>query len=102
MFHNEENYYVYWSYPQLPSASYGERPVDVVGQDEYTILPPKAFLWLMNLHQGYLVFKQGVICITEPYMPSRFAVQFGYDQLYVENPILVLGFDGSLLDRARP
>ena len=37
----------------------------------------------------------------EPYVPSRFARQFGYDQLYVGNPNLNLAFMGSLIDGAR-
>ena len=36
----------------------------------------------------------------EPYVPSRFARQFGYDQLYVGNPNN-LAFMGSLIDGAR-
>ena len=34
-------------------------------------------------------------------MPSRFARQFGYDQLYVDNPNPHLGHTGSLIDNAR-
>ena len=37
----------------------------------------------------------------EPYVLSRFAHQFGYDQLYVGNPNTCLAFMGSLIDGAR-
>lgn len=38
---------------------------------------------------------------TEPYMPSRFARQFGYDQLYVGNPNPDLHHRGNLLEASR-
>ena len=41
------------------------------------------------------------VCYLEPYTPSRFARQFGYDQLYVGNPNHHLGYAGSLSDGAR-
>jgi len=37
----------------------------------------------------------------EPYMPNRFARQFGYDQLYVGNPNAQLAFSGNLFEGAR-
>jgi len=39
--------------------------------------------------------------LSRAYIPSRFARQFGYDQLYVGNPNLRLAFMGSLIDGAR-
>jgi len=32
--------------------------------------------------------------LLEPYVPSRFARQFGYDQLYVGNPNINMAFIG--------
>src|SRR3954463_8775470 len=40
-------------------------------------------------------------CWIEPYTPSRFARQFGYDQLYVGNPNSELTVQGTLLEGAR-
>ena len=40
-------------------------------------------------------------CYSKPYVPSRFARQFKYDQLYVGNPNTNLAFIGSLIDGAR-
>ena len=45
--------------------------------------------------------RSGDTCYLEPYVPSRFARQFGYDQLYVGNPNSNLAFMGSLIDGAR-
>jgi len=39
--------------------------------------------------------------MIEPYMPSHFARQFGYDQLYVGNPNTGLYFSGNLFEGAR-
>jgi len=43
---------------------------------------------------------QGDSCTIEPYMPSRFARQFGYDQLYVGNPNAGFRFNGNLFEGA--
>src|SRR4051812_34650725 len=40
-------------------------------------------------------------CWIEPYTPSRFACQFGYDQLYVGNANPELSTQGTLLEGAR-
>ena len=50
---------------------------------------------------GYLIFRQGDSCTIEPYVPSHFARQFGYDQLYVGNPNTGLRFSGNLFEGAR-
>lgn len=41
------------------------------------------------------------MCEISSYNFSRFAKQFGYDQLYVGNPCQVLVHKGSLVDSAR-
>jgi len=55
----------------------------------------------MSIRPGYLIFRQGDTCMIEPYLPSRFARQFGYDQLYVGNPNTDLHFSGNPFDGAR-
>lgn len=57
--------------------------------------------WLMNIRIRYHVYRHRVHYVIDPYMPNRFARQFGYDQLYVSNTNHTLGFEGSLLDGAR-
>lgn len=59
------------------------------------------FLWLMNIRPGYMVLTLNNNIIIEPYMPSCFARQSCYDQLYVGNPNLGLQPGGRLLDTAR-
>ena len=59
------------------------------------------FEWLVRIRPSHLVYMSGDTCYLEPYVPSRFARQFGYDQLYVGNPNLDLAFMGSLIDGAR-
>jgi len=59
------------------------------------------FECLVSIRPSHLLYRSGDICYLEPYVPSRFARQFGYDQLYVGNPNLDLAFMGSLIDGAR-
>ena len=55
------------------------------------------FEWLVSIRPSHLLYRSGDTCYLEPYVPSRFARQFGYDQMYVGN----LAFMGSLIDGAR-
>ena len=41
------------------------------------------------------------MCYLKPYVPSHFALQFGYDKLYVSNSNTNLAFMGSLIDGAQ-
>lgn len=66
-----------------------------------TSLPREAFYWLLNIRLGYLVYVPGRTPVLEPYVPCRFARQFGYDQLYVGNPNSDLRCRGTLFDAAR-
>ncbi|ONK73034.1 uncharacterized protein A4U43_C04F26450 [Asparagus officinalis] len=50
---------------------------------------------------GYLTFRVRNQCFIEPYLPCRFARQFGYDQLYVGNPRQQLRTHGGLVDGLR-
>ena len=47
-----------------------------------------------------IVYRCGDICYLELYVPSHFACQFGYDELYIGNPNPYLAFMGSLIDGA--
>jgi len=86
---------------QIPGASYGDLLVDSAGPDDFTRLSQGAFWWLLNIRPGYMLFRQGTSCTIEPYMPNRFARQFGYDQLYIGNPNAYLAFEGNLFEGAR-
>src|SRR4051812_34416107 len=60
----------------------------------------RPFTWLLNVRPGYHLFRREMECWIEPYTPSRFARQFGYDQLYVGNPNSDLAARGTLLEGA--
>jgi len=87
-------------FPDIHDASYEDKFADLVGLDGFTRLPSDIFWWLINIRPGYLVFRQGNSDTVEPYMPCRFAGQFGYDQLYIGNPNLNLCFCGNLFEGA--
>ncbi|ONK67154.1 uncharacterized protein A4U43_C06F16570 [Asparagus officinalis] len=55
----------------------------------------------MNIRPGYLTFWVRNQCFIVPYLPCRFAHQFGYDQLYVGNPRQQLRTHGGLVDGLR-
>jgi len=82
-------------FPEIPDASYEDKFADLAGPDEFTRLPSGVFWWLINIRHGYLIFQQGDSCTIESYMPSCFARQFGYDQLYIGNPNTGLRFEGA-------
>src|SRR4051812_30489411 len=65
------------------------------------MLAPGPFTWLLNIRPGYHLFRREMECWIEPYTPSRFARQFGYDQLYVGTPNSDLNARGTLLEGAR-
>lgn len=69
---------------------YGVDLVDTRGDDGDTILLAEAFSWLVSFQPGYLVYRLGNHYVIKLYIPSRFARQFGYDQLYIGNPSLEL------------
>jgi len=94
---NGNNYQLDRCFPEIHDASYGDKFADLVGLDGFTRLSSGVFWWLINIRPGYLLFWQGNSCTLEPYMPYRFARQFGYDQLYIDNPNPSLRFSGNLL-----
>ena len=88
-------------FPQF-SSRYGECLIDEEKPREYrTYLDMGCFNWLVNIRPGYLTFRVGNQCFIEPYLPCRFARQFGYDQLYVGNPRQQLRAHGGLVDGLR-
>jgi len=98
---NGANYQLDRCFPKIHDASYGDKFADLVGPDGLTRLPFSVFWWLIIIQPGYLVFRQGNSCMIEPYMPYQFVMQFGYDQLYVDNPNPNLRFYENLFEGAR-
>ena len=95
------NYQLVRCFPDIPRTSYGEQFFDKPGANGFTLLSSGVFWWLINIRPGYLIFRQGNVCTIEPYLPSQFARQFGYDKLFVGNPNLGLIFSGNLYEGAR-
>ena len=95
---SSSNYQLDRCFLEIFGASYGNKFADLAGPDDFTRLSSGVFWWLINIRPGYLVFRQGYTCTIEPYMPSRFARQFDYDQLYVDNPNTRLRFSGNLFE----
>ena len=91
-------YSLFWCFSYICDAGYGEEFKDV--RDGKTSLSRGIFEWLVSIRPSHLVYRSGDTCYLEPYVPSRFARQFGYDQLYVGNPNTNLTFMGSLIDGA--
>ena len=85
--------------PRIRGAGYDEEFRDA-GEGQSS-LSRGVFEWLVSIWPSHLLYRSGDTCYLEPYVPSRFARQFGYDQLYVGNPNLDLAFMGSLIDGAR-
>ncbi|ONK72843.1 uncharacterized protein A4U43_C04F23830 [Asparagus officinalis] len=84
------------------SSRYGEYLIDEEKPREYrTHLDIDCFNWLVNIRPGYLTFRVRNQCFIEPYLPCRFARQFGYDHLYVGNPRQQLRTHGGLVDGLR-
>jgi len=93
---SDSNYHLVRCLPDIQDTSCGDQFLDIAGPDGYTTLTTGVFYWLMSIRLGYLIFRQDDSCTIEPYLPSRFAHQFGYDQLYVGNPNTILYFSGNL------
>src|SRR4051812_12937520 len=74
---------------------------DLAKDDGYTVLAPGPLSWLLNIRPGYHLFHREMECWIEPYTPSRFARQFGYNQLYAGNLNSELTVRGTLLESAR-
>ena len=55
----------------------------------------------VNIRLSYLVYRCSDDCYLESYLPSHFARQFRYDQVYIGNPNPRLGYVGSLIDGSR-
>ena len=92
-------YSLFRCFPYIPDIGYGEEFHDV--RDGVSSLEQGIFKWLDIIKPSHLVYHCGDVCYLKPYVPSRFARQFGYDQLYVGNPNACLAFMGSLIDCTR-
>ena len=79
-------------FPYIRDAGYGEEFKDV-GERQMS-LSRGVFEWLVSIRSSHLLYRSGGTCYLEPYVPSRFARQFGYDQLYIGNPNSSLDFMG--------
>jgi len=91
-------YSLFRYFPYICDVGYGEELKDV--GDDRTSLNRGVFEWLVSIRPSHLVYRSEDTCYLEPYVPSLFAHQFGYDQLYVGNPNTNLTFMGSLIDGA--
>jgi len=92
-------YSLFRCFPRLRGAGYNEEFHDV--ESGRSPMSRGVFEWLVCIRPSHLLYRSGDTCYMEPYIPSRFARQFGYDQLYVGNPNPDLAFMGSLIDGAR-
>ena len=92
-------YSLFRCFPYIRDAGYDKKFQDV--GDGKTSLSRGIFEWLVSIQPSHLVYRSGNTCYLEPYVPSWFACQFGYDQLYIGNPNTNLSFMGSLIDGAR-
>jgi len=97
---NISNYQLDRYFLEIAGASYGDKFVDLTGPDGFTRLQSGVFWWLINIRPGYLILRQEDTYTIEPYVPSHFARQFGYDQLYVGNPNAGLCFSENLFEGA--
>ena len=63
----------------IRDTGYCEEFKDVGGRQ--TLLSRGVFEWPVSIWSSHLLYRSGDTCYLEPYVPSRFARQFGYDQL---------------------
>jgi len=92
-------YSLFQCFSYIRDEGYGEEFKDV--GDGKMSLSQGIFEWLVSIRLSHLVYRSGDTCYLESYVPSRFACQFGYDQLYVGNLNASLAFMGSLNNGAR-
>jgi len=98
---NGNNYQLDRCFPEIHDASYEDQFADSKTLDGFTWLSSGVFWWLINIRPRYFVFRQGNSYTLEPYIPCRFALHFGYDQLYIGNPNPQLHFSRNLFEGAR-
>lgn len=82
---HHQNYEINMCFLDLPGSGYEFRFKDILEPDNFSVLSLGFFLWLINIRPSHLVNRQDNICYTESYTSSRFAHQFGYNQLYVRS-----------------
>lgn len=89
------------SFPEFLDDNYGDSLQDIQKLVGFTMLSSGYFQWLINIRPGHLVYCQGMTYYMESYLPSQFARQFNYSQLYVGNPNQKLEFQGNLFEGAQ-
>jgi len=70
-------YSLFRCFSYIRDAGYGEEFKDV--GDGKTSLSRGIFEWLVSIRTSHLVYRSEDTCYLEPYVLSRFARQFGYD-----------------------
>ena len=95
----QDSYNLFQCFSLIPGTTYSEEFRDV--GDERTLLGEGTFKWLVSIRPSHLVYRCGKDCYLEPYLSSRFARQFDYNQLYVGNPNPKLGCTKSLINGTR-
>jgi len=80
----KKSYSLFRCFPHIPGTGYNDEFHDT--RDNQTSLRLGTFKWLVDIRSSYLVYQSSDNYYLEPYLPSRFARQFGYDQVYVGNP----------------
>jgi len=95
----QDSYSLFLCFPHILGTQYGEKVRDV--GDDRSSLGEGTFKWLISIMPSHLVYRCGDVCHLEPYLPSRFDRQFGYENLYIGNPHPQLEYMGSLIDGAR-
>lgn len=97
---HHQNYENNRCFPDFPNGGYGSRFNDAHRPDNFSTLSSGFFWWLINIHPSHLLYRQDNMCYIEPYIPSLFARQFGYTQLYVGNLNRALVYQGNLFEGA--
>jgi len=54
---NASNYQLDRCFLEIVGASYGDKFADLVGPDDFTMLPSGVLWWLINIRPGYLIFR---------------------------------------------
>lgn len=93
------NWSFYCATPDVATEHHGSSFIDK--GTTISKLSSGVFAWLMFIRPSHLIYRNGNNCTFEPYLPSHFVRQFGYDQLYVGNATPGLGNSGGLIDGVR-
>ena len=72
-------YSLFRCFPRIRGTGYNEEFRDA--ESGRSPMSRGVFEWLVSIWPSHLLYRSGDTCYLEPYVPSRFARQFGYDQL---------------------